>query len=114
MQWNDIEYMDRYLDFTVDAKFSTLPDMIKDLHAHDQRYVIIVVPGASLSSRLLASDSLFDRRFLTQDPGISSTQPEGSYWTYDDGLKRDVFIKDSEGDVIIGKASLCTIVRSRC
>lgn len=37
--------MDRYLDFTVDAKFSALPDMVKDLHAHDQRYVIIVVPG---------------------------------------------------------------------
>ncbi|XP_056890732.1 lysosomal alpha-glucosidase isoform X1 [Takifugu flavidus] len=83
VQWNDIEYMDRYLDFTLDSKFSALPDMIKDLHAHDQRYVIIV------------------------DPGISSTQPEGSYWTYEDGLKRDVFVKDSEGNVIIGKVRIC-------
>lgn len=45
----------------------------------------------------------FDARFHPQDPGISSTQPEGSYWPYEDGVKRDVFIKDSDGNVIIGK-----------
>lgn len=38
-----------------------------------------------------------------QDPGISSTQPEGSYLPFDEGLKRDVFIKDSEGKTLIGK-----------
>ncbi len=38
-----------------------------------------------------------------QDPGISSTQPEGSYWPYDEGLRRDVFIKDAEGKTLIGK-----------
>lgn len=53
VQWNDIEYMDRYLDFTLDAKFSALPDMIKDLHAHDQRYVIIVVPGTFVFFRCI-------------------------------------------------------------
>lgn len=94
--------MDRYLDFTLGDKFSALPDMIKDLHAHDQRYVVIVVPGASLSS-LPGFLLPFDARFHPQDPGISSTQPEGSYWTYEDGVKRDVFIKDSDGDIIIGK-----------
>lgn len=41
-----------------------------------------------------------------QDPGISSTQPEGSYWPYEEGLRRDVFIKDMEGDTIIGKVRL--------
>lgn len=35
--------MDRYMDFTLGTDFATLPDMIKDLHAHDQRYVLIVV-----------------------------------------------------------------------
>lgn len=41
-----------------------------------------------------------------QDPGISSTQPEGSYWPYDEGLRRDIFIKDADGEILIGKARL--------
>uniref|UniRef100_A0A3Q3IAX0 P-type domain-containing protein n=1 Tax=Monopterus albus TaxID=43700 RepID=A0A3Q3IAX0_MONAL len=80
VQWNDIDYMDRFMDFTFDStNFATLPELVKDLHAHDQRYVMIL------------------------DPGISSTQPEGSYWPYDEGLKRGVFIKDAEGKTLIGK-----------
>ncbi len=43
-------------------KFFNLPDMVADLHAHGQRYVMIV------------------------DPGISSTQPAGTYAPYDEGL----------------------------
>lgn len=43
-----------------------------------------------------------------QDPGISSTQPQGSYWPYDEGLRRDVFIKDADGETLIGKVKLCT------
>lgn len=44
VQWNDIDYMEHFLDFTFDsAKFATLPDLVKDLHAHDQRYVMILV-----------------------------------------------------------------------
>lgn len=39
--------MDRYLDFTLGTDFATLPDMIKDVHAHDQRYVMIVVRSRS-------------------------------------------------------------------
>ncbi|XP_053711652.1 lysosomal alpha-glucosidase [Synchiropus splendidus] len=77
--WNDIDYMDQFLDFTYDPnKFASLPAMVKDLHGHDQRYVIIL------------------------DPGISSVQTEGSYWPFDEGLKRDVFIKDAEGKPLIG------------
>uniref|UniRef100_A0A3B3SMS2 Alpha glucosidase 2 n=1 Tax=Paramormyrops kingsleyae TaxID=1676925 RepID=A0A3B3SMS2_9TELE len=80
VQWNDIDYMDKSLDFTTDPQnFATLPDMVKDLHSHGQRYVMIL------------------------DPGISSTQPAGSYWPYDEGLKRGVFINDSSGQTLIGK-----------
>uniref|UniRef100_A0A668AIN9 Alpha glucosidase 2 n=1 Tax=Myripristis murdjan TaxID=586833 RepID=A0A668AIN9_9TELE len=79
-QWNDIDYMNHFMDFTFDpANFATLPDLVKDLHAHDQRYVMIL------------------------DPGISSTQAEGSYWPYDEGLRRGVFINDSDGNTLIGK-----------
>uniref|UniRef100_A0A7N6BV76 P-type domain-containing protein n=1 Tax=Anabas testudineus TaxID=64144 RepID=A0A7N6BV76_ANATE len=80
VQWNDIDYMSQYMDFTFDStNFATLPDLVKDLHTHNQRYVMIL------------------------DPGISSTQPQGSYWPYDEGLKRGVFIKDAEGKTLIGK-----------
>ncbi|KAM4603471.1 lysosomal alpha-glucosidase isoform 2-T3 [Polymixia lowei] len=77
-QWNDIDYMEQFMDFTFDpTSFSTLPDLVKDLHTHDQRYVMIL------------------------DPGISSTQAE--YWPYDEGLRRGVFINDSDGNTLIGK-----------
>ncbi|XP_076004053.1 lysosomal alpha-glucosidase [Genypterus blacodes] len=80
VQWNDIDYMDKFMDFTFDPTyFATLPDLVKDLHAHNQRYVMIL------------------------DPGISSTQAAGSYWPYDEGLKRGVFIKDADGNTLIGK-----------
>ncbi|XP_077461287.1 lysosomal alpha-glucosidase [Stigmatopora argus] len=80
VQWNDIDYMERSLDFTYDqANFATLPDMVKDLHAHHQHYVMII------------------------DVGISSDQTEGTYRPYDEGLQRGVFIKDTEGKTLIGK-----------
>uniref|UniRef100_A0A8C4SG27 Alpha glucosidase 2 n=1 Tax=Erpetoichthys calabaricus TaxID=27687 RepID=A0A8C4SG27_ERPCA len=79
-QWNDIDYMEGFRDFTFDAmNFNTLPEMVKDLHKHGQHYVMIV------------------------DPAISSTQPTGSYWPYDEGLRRGVFINDSDGETLIGK-----------
>ena len=40
--------MDRYLDFTYDTnKYDSLPDMVSDLHAHNQSYVMILDPGIS-------------------------------------------------------------------
>ncbi|KNC45946.1 acid alpha glucosidase [Thecamonas trahens ATCC 50062] len=74
VQWNDIDYMDRWLDFTTDPVAYPAADMaafIDELHAVGQRYVPII------------------------DPGISYTQPAGSYPPYDDGVADDVFIKAS-------------------
>ncbi|XP_064615639.1 lysosomal alpha-glucosidase-like [Liolophura sinensis] len=80
-QWTDIDYMDKHLDWTYDkTKYSTLPDVVADLHAHGQHYVIIV------------------------DPGISSTQPNGSYPPYDEGLRDGVFImREDRTGPLIGK-----------
>ncbi|XP_072415319.1 lysosomal alpha-glucosidase [Chiloscyllium punctatum] len=79
-QWNDIDYMIDYRDFTFDPQnFATLPQMVADLHSHGQQYVMIV------------------------DPGISSVQPPGSYWPYDEGLKQGVFINNMSGSPLIGK-----------
>nr|XP_008162912.2 lysosomal alpha-glucosidase-like isoform X1 [Chrysemys picta bellii] len=79
-QWNDIDYMEGYRDFTFDPeKFDTLPQLVEDLHKHGQYYVMIL------------------------DPGISSTNPPGSYWPYDEGLRRGIFINTTQGQTLIGQ-----------
>uniref|UniRef100_A0A8D0G2F7 P-type domain-containing protein n=1 Tax=Sphenodon punctatus TaxID=8508 RepID=A0A8D0G2F7_SPHPU len=79
-QWNDIDYMEGYRDFTVDPeRFNTLPQMVEDLQKHGQYYVMIL------------------------DPGISSTHPPGSYWPYDEGLRRGIFINSTQGKPLIGQ-----------
>jgi lysosomal alpha-glucosidase len=52
--------------------------LVDDLHAHGQRYVMIT------------------------DPGISSTQPRGTYRPLDEGIEDDVFINVS-GKPLVGK-----------
>ncbi len=47
--------------------------------------------------------------FPPKDPGISSTSPPGTYSPFDDGLKRDVFIKNATGHILIGKVRLLFI-----
>ena len=43
-QWNDIDYMRDYLDFTVDQRqYRELGELVDDLHSNGQRYVMIVV-----------------------------------------------------------------------
>jgi len=45
VQWSDIDYMKLHLDWTYDddGNYRGLPDIVKDLHDHSQKYVIIVV-----------------------------------------------------------------------
>ncbi|NXP73261.1 LYAG glucosidase, partial [Ramphastos sulfuratus] len=79
-QWNDIDYMDGYRDFTFDPqKFASLPSLVEDLHKHGQRYVMIL------------------------DPGISSTNPHGSYWPFDEALRRGLFLNTTQGQLLIGQ-----------
>ncbi|XP_069807724.1 lysosomal alpha-glucosidase [Dendropsophus ebraccatus] len=80
VQWNDIDYMDKYRDFTYDKKrFSNYPNMVTGFHAQGVKYVMIV------------------------DPAISSTAPRDKYPPYDDGLKKGVFIKNATGQPLVGK-----------
>lgn len=44
--------------------------------------------------------------FLSKDPGISTTSAPGTYSPFDDGLKRDVFIKNATGHILIGEVRL--------
>ena len=46
--WNDIDYMQNYLDFTADAvnyPEDLLKEFVEELHAHGQHYVMILDPG---------------------------------------------------------------------
>ena len=50
VQWTDIDYMSQFEDWTYDKKaFVDLPDVVADLHDHDQKYVIIVVSNRPMS-----------------------------------------------------------------
>lgn len=81
VQWTDIDTMSNYLDFTYDSqRFHDLPKLIRELQADGMHYVNII------------------------DPGISSTQPNGSYTPYDEGVKRGIFMKKfNSTELIMGK-----------
>ncbi|KAL2101097.1 hypothetical protein ACEWY4_002858 [Coilia grayii] len=80
VQWNDLDYANKRRVFTFDpVQFGDLPEMVQEFHQKGMRYVLIL------------------------DPGISSTAQPGSYWPYDEGLRRGVFIKNSTGHTLIGK-----------
>lgn len=80
VQWNDLDYAHDRRVFTFDPwRFGDLPEMVQDFHKRGLKYVLIL------------------------DPGISTTSPPGSYPPFDDGVKRDVFIKNTTGDILIGE-----------
>lgn len=77
--WTDIDYMDAYKDFTLDPKNFPKDEMnkfVEKLHSNGQHYVVII------------------------DPGIKNTQ---DYQPFTDGMKEDIFIKDKNGSIFIGK-----------
>ncbi|XP_014672592.1 PREDICTED: lysosomal alpha-glucosidase-like [Priapulus caudatus] len=83
VQWNDLDYMDKELDFTLrKPSFTQLPYLVGDLHMQGQRYVPIV------------------------DPGISVTQGRGNYPPFDEGVNMDIFIKNASGLPVIGTVSI--------
>uniref|UniRef100_A0A7N8YPL4 Lysosomal alpha-glucosidase n=1 Tax=Mastacembelus armatus TaxID=205130 RepID=A0A7N8YPL4_9TELE len=80
VQWNDLDYASKRRIFTFDPwRFGDLPDMVDEFHNRGMKYILIL------------------------DPGISSTSPTGTYPPFDDGVKRDVFIKNATGQILIGK-----------
>eukprot|EP00112_Aurelia_sp_Birch-Aquarium-sp1_P012332 Seg2594.1 transcript_id=Seg2594.1/GoldUCD/mRNA.D3Y31 product="Lysosomal alpha-glucosidase" protein_id=Seg2594.1/GoldUCD/D3Y31 len=78
VQWNDIEYMDKHLDFSYNKdKWGGLPQYVDNLHKKGMHYVMII------------------------DPGISNQFP--NYETYNRGLALDTYVKDSNGKPLVGK-----------
>lgn len=72
-------------------------------------YVEIWLWLNSSSSSRWRQSSLSNHRvvlFPYKDPGISTTATPGTYAPFDDGIKRDIFIKNATGDILIGKVRL--------
>ena len=50
--WNDIDYMDKYQDFTFDPTrypLQKVKQFVSDLHANNKHYVVIVDPGIAVT-----------------------------------------------------------------
>ncbi|XP_034941549.1 lysosomal alpha-glucosidase-like [Chelonus insularis] len=80
-QWNDLDYMSNNNNFIYDKnKFKDLPKFVKELHKIGMHYIPLI------------------------DPGISASEEKGTYPPYDDGIKNDIFIKNSETNLpFVGK-----------
>lgn len=79
VMWNDIDYMDAYKDFTTDPKTfpeASMKTFIDNLHAQNQRYMMII------------------------DPGIKIEQ---GYQAYEELLNKKLYILNSTGTPLIGK-----------
>jgi lysosomal alpha-glucosidase len=79
--WADIDYMDRYLDWTVDPqRYHDLGDFVKRIRQDSGKRFVMVV-----------------------DPGVGS-EYAGNYPVYDDGIREGVFINKSDNSApIVGK-----------
>uniref|UniRef100_A0ABL0DKX3 P-type domain-containing protein n=1 Tax=Rhodnius prolixus TaxID=13249 RepID=A0ABL0DKX3_RHOPR len=79
-QWVDIDYMENRNDFTLGSPFKNLGKFVNVLHQEGMHFVPIL------------------------DPGVSGSEPKGTYPPYDRGIEMDIFVKDSNGKKpIIGK-----------
>lgn len=86
VQWTDIDAMMSNLDFTYDpTRFNGLPDLVRSLQSEGKHYINII------------------------DPGVSSTQPPGTYPPYDDGMRRAIFLtKFNSTSPIVGQVVFYT------
>nr|XP_039250165.1 maltase-glucoamylase, intestinal-like [Styela clava] len=80
VQYSDIDYMERQLDFTIDNEtYNGITDFVLNLKSeYKMRYIIII------------------------DPAISGNETE-PYPTFDNGVRDDVFIKYPNGEIAWGK-----------
>ncbi|NXL40178.1 MGA protein, partial [Glaucidium brasilianum] len=78
VQYADIDYMERQLDFTLNPRFTGLPALVQKIQEEGMRFILIL------------------------DPAISGNETD--YLAFTRGLEKDVFIKwPDSNDIIYGK-----------
>uniref|UniRef100_A0A8C8BMQ7 alpha-glucosidase n=1 Tax=Otus sunia TaxID=257818 RepID=A0A8C8BMQ7_9STRI len=78
VQYADVDYMERQLDFTLSPRFTGLPALVKKIQEEGMRFILIL------------------------DPAISGNETD--YAAFTRGLQKDVFIKwPDTDDIIYGK-----------
>ncbi|XP_022254723.1 lysosomal alpha-glucosidase-like, partial [Limulus polyphemus] len=79
-QWSDIDYMLDFKDFTYDKeRYKGLPELVDDVHKAGMHYV------------------------LNFSPGLYVTNSTGEYPAYDEALGEDIFMRDINKKIILGK-----------
>ncbi|KAG8511483.1 Sucrase-isomaltase, intestinal, partial [Galemys pyrenaicus] len=78
IQYTDIDYMERQLDFTIGERFQDLPEFVDKIRSEGMRYIIIL------------------------DPAISGNETE-PYSAFENGEKKDVFVKWPDNDICWSK-----------
>ncbi|XP_063997508.1 maltase-glucoamylase-like, partial [Pogoniulus pusillus] len=78
VQYSDIDYMQRQMDFTLSPRFSGLPALIEKMQREGMRFVLIL------------------------DPAIAAN--DSHYLAFERGLQEDIFIKwPNSSDIVYGK-----------
>nr|XP_006821912.1 PREDICTED: sucrase-isomaltase, intestinal-like [Saccoglossus kowalevskii] len=81
VQFGDIDYMDRYMDFTYDkVNYAGLPEYVNELKTEEGIHYIIIL-----------------------DPCIANSEPAGTYPPYDEGSRLGVWVNDTNGIPVVGK-----------
>ncbi|KAM8952382.1 sucrase-isomaltase, intestinal [Pelodytes ibericus] len=79
VQYADIDYMERQMDFTLSKEFAGLPDVVDRLRSDGMRFIIML------------------------DPAIAANETE-PYPSFTKGIEKDVFIKWGDGSgILFGK-----------
>ncbi|TSR87326.1 putative maltase-glucoamylase 2 [Bagarius yarrelli] len=76
VQYTDIDYMEDKKDFTYDmVRFRDLPEFADYMHAHGQKYILILDPAIATSKRI-----------------------NGTYESYDRGTQAEAWITEADGN----------------
>ncbi|KAK7797627.1 hypothetical protein U0070_006683, partial [Myodes glareolus] len=95
VQYSDIDYMERQLDFTLSPKFSKFPDLIDRMKADGMRVILILISDPN------------NKRYEVPVPLNIPAAPEST----DEGRLYDVSIKENPFGIVIRRNSTGTVMR---